>query len=125
MRNEVPHADNIQHKHCSNTSIRHHRRTGDYRTSSGQLHQPASDQPPRDKKDASQGRERPMISQKPLDRLITIKEVISQVGMGRTKIYEMLQFEEFPAPIKLGRYSRWSQLEIQAWIEEQKEKRAA
>lgn len=27
------------------------------------------------------------MSQKPLDRLITIKEVISQVGMGRTKIY--------------------------------------
>ena len=44
------------------------------------------------------------MSQKPLDRLITIKEVISQVGMGKTKIYEMLQFEEFPAPIKLGRY---------------------
>ncbi|AXN25927.1 AlpA family phage regulatory protein [Pseudomonas aeruginosa] len=65
------------------------------------------------------------MSHKPLDRLITIKEVISQVGMGRTKIYEMIQFEEFPPPIKLGRYSRWSQLEIQLWIEEQKEKRAA
>ncbi|EKM93556.1 MULTISPECIES: helix-turn-helix transcriptional regulator [Pseudomonadaceae] len=64
------------------------------------------------------------MSQKQLDRLIKIEEVISQVGMGRTKIYGMLQFEEFPEPIKLGRYSRWSQLEIQEWIEEQKGKRA-
>ncbi|WP_375737718.1 helix-turn-helix transcriptional regulator [Pseudomonas boanensis] len=65
------------------------------------------------------------MNQKPLDRLIKIEEVMAQVGMGKTKIYEMLQFEEFPAPIKLGRYSRWSQIEIQNWIEEQKSKRAA
>lgn len=65
------------------------------------------------------------MSQKQLDRLIKIEEVIDQVGMGKTKIYDMIQFEEFPAPIKLGRYSRWSQLEIQDWIEEQKLKRAA
>lgn len=65
------------------------------------------------------------MSQKPLDRLIKIEEVIGQVGMGKTKIYDMIQFEEFPAPIKLGRYSRWSQIEIQEWIEEQKGKRAA
>ena len=65
------------------------------------------------------------MNQKPLDRLIKLEEVISQVGMGKTKIYDMLQFEEFPPPVKLGRYSRWSQLEIQAWIEEQKGKRAA
>lgn len=65
------------------------------------------------------------MNQKPLDRLIKIEDVIDQVGMGRTKIYDMIQFEEFPAPIKLGRYSRWSQLEIQEWIEEQKGRRAA
>jgi len=65
------------------------------------------------------------MNQKPLDRLIKIEDVIRQVGMGKTKIYEMLQFEEFPAPVKLGRYSRWSQLEIQEWIEQQKGKRAA
>lgn len=65
------------------------------------------------------------MNQKPLDRLIKLEEVISQVGMGKTKIYDMLQFEEFPPPVKLGRYSRWSQIEIQEWIEEQKGKRAA
>lgn len=65
------------------------------------------------------------MTTKPLDRLIKIEEVMLQVGMGKTKIYELLQFEEFPEPVKLGRFSRWSQLEVQAWIETQKENRAA
>lgn len=65
------------------------------------------------------------MSQKPLDRLIKIEEVMLQIGMGRTKLYDMIQLEEFPAPVKLGRYSRWSQLEVQDWIEQQKGKRAA
>lgn len=75
-------------------------------------------------KGKEEGRKAPM-SQQPLDRLIKLEDVMHQVGMGKTKIYDMIQFEEFPAPIKLGRYSRWSQLEIQEWIEEQKGKRAA
>jgi len=65
------------------------------------------------------------MTTKPLDRLLKIEEVMQQVGMGKTKIYELLQFEEFPQPVKLGRFSRWSQLEVQAWIEEQKKNRAA
>lgn len=65
------------------------------------------------------------MTTKPLDRLIKIEEVMQQVGMGKTKIYELLQFEEFPPPVKLGRFSRWSQLEIQDWIEEKKDTRAA
>lgn len=62
---------------------------------------------------------------KPLDRLIKLEDVMHQVGIGKTKIYDMIQFEEFPAPVKLGRYSRWSQIEIQEWIEEKKGRRAA
>lgn len=60
---------------------------------------------------------------KPLDRLIKIEDVLSQVCCSRTKLYLMIQFEEFPAQIKLGRYSRWSQLEVQAWIEQKKAER--
>ncbi|WP_033998020.1 helix-turn-helix transcriptional regulator [Pseudomonas paraeruginosa] len=63
------------------------------------------------------------MSQKTLDRLIKIEEVMHQIGMGRTKLYDMIQLEEFPAPIKLGRYSRWSQLEVQQWIEKKKNER--
>jgi prophage regulatory protein len=65
------------------------------------------------------------MTTKPLDRLIKIEEVMQQVCIGRTKLYDMIQLEEFPAPIKLGRYSRWSQIEVQDWIEQQKQSRAA
>lgn len=62
---------------------------------------------------------------KPMDRLIKIEDVLDQVGCSRSKLYLMIQFEEFPAQIKLGRYSRWSQNEVQDWIEAQKNARAA
>lgn len=65
------------------------------------------------------------MNNKPLDRLIKIEEVMLQIGMGRTKLYDMIQLEEFPSPVKLGRYSRWSQIEVQDWIEQQKQNRAA
>lgn len=65
------------------------------------------------------------MNTKPLDRLIKIEEVMQQICIGRTKLYDMIQLEEFPAPIKLGRYSRWSQIEVQGWIEQQKQSRAA
>ena len=58
------------------------------------------------------------MSQQPLDRLIKLEDVMHQVGMGKTKIYDMIQFEEFPAPVKLGRYSRWSQLEVRRYPEQ-------
>lgn len=61
----------------------------------------------------------------PLDRLIKIEEVLAQVGMSRSKLYDLVQLEEFPAQIKLGRYSRWSQREVQVWIEQQKAARPA
>ena len=65
------------------------------------------------------------MNDRPFDRLIKIEDVMKQVGMGKTKIYDLLQLEDFPAPVKLGRYSRWSQVEIQDWIELQKKNRAA
>ncbi|MFV9681427.1 helix-turn-helix transcriptional regulator [Pseudomonas sp. NY15367] len=61
----------------------------------------------------------------PLDRLIKIEEVLAQVACSRSKLYLMIQFEEFPAQIKLGRYSRWSQREVQTWIEQKKAARPA
>jgi prophage regulatory protein len=63
------------------------------------------------------------MSQKPLDHLIKLEDVISQAGIGKTKIYNLIQLGEFPAPIKLGYASRWSQIEIQEWIEQQKAER--
>ncbi|MDD0843368.1 helix-turn-helix transcriptional regulator [Pseudomonas sp. Gutcm_11s] len=56
----------------------------------------------------------------PLDSLIKLSEVMRQVGIGKTKIYKLIQDDLFPTPVKLGSVSRWSQLEIQDWIEQQK-----
>ncbi|QEY75119.1 helix-turn-helix transcriptional regulator [Pseudomonas denitrificans (nom. rej.)] len=59
------------------------------------------------------------------DRLLKITEVCTQVGLGKSAIYEMITAVQFPAPIKIGCASRWSQLEIQDWIEKKKAARVA
>jgi len=65
------------------------------------------------------------MNQPAIDILIKLPEVCRQVGLGKSAVYEMIAAEAFPAPIKLGRYSRWSQSEIQGWVEMQKAARKA
>jgi prophage regulatory protein len=65
------------------------------------------------------------MSQPNIDILIKLPEVCRQAGFGKSTIYELIAAGAFPAPTKLGRYSRWSQLEVQEWIEEQKAARRA
>ncbi|WP_350447591.1 AlpA family transcriptional regulator [Pseudomonas solani] len=55
-----------------------------------------------------------------IDTLIKLPEVCRQAGFGKSAIYEMINAGTFPEPIKLGCASRWSQNEIQTWIEHQK-----
>lgn len=55
-----------------------------------------------------------------LDILIKLPEVLRQVGFSKSTIYELMASNAFPTPTKLGRYSRWFQNEVQAWIEQQK-----
>ncbi|WP_371369987.1 helix-turn-helix transcriptional regulator [Pseudomonas sp. QL9] len=55
-----------------------------------------------------------------IDTLIKLPEVCRQAGFGKSAIYDMITAGTFPEPIKLGFASRWSQLEVQAWIERQK-----
>jgi prophage regulatory protein len=48
------------------------------------------------------------------------------VGLGTTKIYELISEGRFPKPIKLSvRSVGWLESEIQGWIKEQAEKREA
>lgn len=60
-----------------------------------------------------------------IDALIKLPEVCRQAGFGKSAIYEMISSGSFPEPIKLGCSSRWSQLEVQSWIEKQKAARRA
>jgi len=71
-------------------------------------------------KDATLPAESPVI-----DTLIKLPEVCRHVGFGKSAIYEMIAAGTFPEPIKLGCASRWSQLEVQGWITQQKAARKA
>lgn len=60
-----------------------------------------------------------------IDILIKLPEVCRQAGYGKSAIYEMISNGTFPKPIKLGYGSRWSQQEVQGWLEELKAAREA
>nr|WP_263147781.1 AlpA family phage regulatory protein [Pseudomonas sp. RIT-PI-AD] len=60
-----------------------------------------------------------------MDSLLRITEVSRQVGLGKSAIYDLINAGAFPAPIKIGCASRWSQLELQEWIEGRKRGRSA
>ena len=53
------------------------------------------------------------------DRLLRLSQVMDMIGLGRTRIYEMIKAHEFPAPCKPGgTASRWSENEVLAWLAE-------
>lgn len=60
-----------------------------------------------------------------IDRLIELDEVMSQAGMKKTKLYAEIKAGRFPAPVKLGASSRWSQQLVQSWVAAQKQAVAA
>ena len=52
-------------------------------------------------------------------RLIPLPEVTRICGLRKSQIYELIQADRFPRPVKLGRASRWSEVEIGAWVDRQ------
>jgi len=54
------------------------------------------------------------------DRLIRLKEVMAQTGYGRTSIYEMMKDGRFPQPVRDDGALRFSENEVQAWIDDRK-----
>lgn len=48
--------------------------------------------------------------------LPTLKNAI---GLSRSNIYQQIQAGKFPAPLKIGRSSRWLATEIHAWVNAQ------
>lgn len=56
------------------------------------------------------------------ERLLKLDEVKRRVGLGKTMIYQLIQEGKFPAPYKISPFaSRWSDLEIVAWINDVKD----
>ncbi|PJG81969.1 helix-turn-helix transcriptional regulator [Caviibacterium pharyngocola] len=57
-------------------------------------------------------------------QLISGKKVTEIVGIGRTKLNLLVKANQFPQPIRFSQnFIRWDLEEVNAWIEEQKEKR--
>ena len=56
------------------------------------------------------------------DRLLKLTDVIDLTGIGKTMIYRLVRRGDFPQPYKPGGYaSRWSEAEIRAWRESQRQ----
>lgn len=51
------------------------------------------------------------------DKFLRLPEVSEKVGLRRTAIYDKINANDFPPPIKLGNVSVWLESELDAWIQ--------
>ena len=49
-------------------------------------------------------------------RLVPINKVLDQVSICRTELYAIIRTGIFPAPIKIGRASRWLASDVDAFV---------
>jgi len=52
-----------------------------------------------------------------VDRLLAISEVSNSLGLSQSQVYALVREQDFPAPIRLGRSSRWRTSTVNAWID--------
>lgn len=57
------------------------------------------------------------------DRLLRIKDVCALVGLSQSRIFELVAEGAFPRAVRIGGASRYSELEVQAWIAARKQER--
>jgi prophage regulatory protein len=57
------------------------------------------------------------------DTFMPLPAVKAVTGLSRSTIYECIGRGVFPAPVKIGRASRWSLAEINAWMESRRAER--
>ena len=50
------------------------------------------------------------------DRFLTVKEVADRLGVGRSSVFDWAKRGVFPKQKKFGTTSRWSLVEVEAWI---------
>lgn len=49
--------------------------------------------------------------------LLRLSQVRAATGLGRTKTYDLIAKGLHPAPVKIGRSSRWVSSEIAEWVD--------
>lgn len=52
---------------------------------------------------------------------LTAKDIAAHLGISRSGVYSLMRSSQFPAPIKIGRLSRWKRQEVIQWLEEQEQ----
>lgn len=57
------------------------------------------------------------------DALLPIEDVCRQSGLSRRSVYALMKAGKFPRVIKAGVTSRWSENEVQDWIDARKAER--
>ncbi len=59
-----------------------------------------------------------------MNRLLSVKEVLSVVGISKSGLYKKISSGEFPAPVAIGQRSvRFRQEDVQAWMDALKAKK--
>lgn len=52
------------------------------------------------------------------DMLLRRQEVERIVGLSRSSIYRLMQDEDFPRPVRVGRSAvRWKESDVKVWLE--------
>lgn len=52
------------------------------------------------------------------DKMVDMKFITDFTGLTDKWFYKLISEGKFPAPIKLGRSSRWLQSEVEKWVQE-------
>jgi prophage regulatory protein len=55
-------------------------------------------------------------AKRPHTQLLRIAEVQKRTQLSRASIYNHVKAKSFPAPIKLGKHSRWLENELEQYI---------
>ncbi|OOH88704.1 hypothetical protein BMT54_08355 [Pasteurellaceae bacterium 15-036681] len=54
--------------------------------------------------------------------LLDCKDIQALGIASKSKLYEMIKKNQFPKPLKIGRFNRWHAGEVQKWLEAQHQK---
>ncbi|WP_277750669.1 helix-turn-helix domain-containing protein [Hydrogenophaga sp. NH-16] len=60
-----------------------------------------------------------------LPEYLSVARVSAMLGVGRSTLYSWLSQGRFPAPVKLGRATRWCLSDLEKWLEEKAQGGAA
>lgn len=50
------------------------------------------------------------------NRLLRLRDVADAVGVHPSHVFDLIKRHGFPTQIHIGKASRWSEQEVQAWI---------